>query len=356
MQSKMKRIAKWGALLLACGLSISGESKELTKVTVMQPITAYDVRYAPWAVAKTNGYFADEGLDIDMPLMKGSMIVIQQLVNGAGRYGVLPPDGVILADSKGADLKFYYSFITKNPFPLAVTENSPVKTLQDLKGKKIGVYGMSAVQFYTTQAILKSVGYVKDKDYTLIDVGSGASAMVALQRGDVDALAEDVLIYAGFENRGAKFRFLNSPQIDKVFSWGLVTTAENLKSNPEQAIAIARALSKGRVACAANPRRCIEDYFKVYPNAKPTGIDSETAIKEQEAILMVYLAYGPKPSDGKWGSYSEDAWHAAMDYMVGAGLIAAPVPLNKMYTTELLPAINQFDEASIAKYAAIPHK
>lgn len=351
MQKKLKNIALFGALLLL-GFSLDAHAKDLTKVTVMQPITSYDVRYAPWAVAKVNGYFADEGLDVDMPLTKGSMIVIQQLVNGSGHYGVLPPDGVVIANAKGANLKFFYSFITKNPFPLAVRENSPIKTLQDLKGKKIGVYGMSAVQFYTTQAIMKSVGFLKDKDYTLIDVGSGASAMVALQRGDVDALAEDVLIYAGFENHGAKFRFLSSPQIDKVFSWGLVTTADNLAKNPEQATAIARALSKGRVACAANTRLCIEDYFKVYPNAKPTGIDTETATKQQEAVLKVYLAYGPKPADGQWGSYTKDAWDAVMQYIVGAGMITAPVDLSKMYTGSLLPGINKFDEASIAKSAA----
>src|SRR6218665_1129962 len=219
------------AALLAPALS---GAKDLAKVTVMQPIPAYDVRYAPWAVAKAKGFLADEGLDVDLPLAKGSVLVIQQMVNGGAVYAQLPPDGVIIANSKGAALKFYYSFITKNPFPLAVADNSPVRTLDDLRGKKIGVYSLSAVQFYTTQAIMKSRGMDKDRDYRMIDVGSGAAALAALQRGDVDALAQDVLIYAGFNNRGARFRYLSSPQIDKVFSWGLVSTEDNLKKNPGQ--------------------------------------------------------------------------------------------------------------------------
>ncbi len=333
--------------VLSASIAFSADTKPLTKVTVMQPIASYDVRYAPWAIAKRNGYLAEEGLDVDMPLAKGSMIVIQQLVNGANSYAQLPPDGVIIANSKGADLTFFYSFITKNPFPLAVLENSPIHQLEDLKGKKIGVFSLSAVQFYTTQAILKSKNMVMGKDYKLIDVGSGPAALAALQRGDVDALAEDVLIYAGFNNRGAKFRFMSSPQIDQVFSWGLMTTAQNLKAHPEQAAALGRALSKGRIACMANTRQCIEAYFEVYPNAKPTGLDTETAITEQERILKVFLAYGPKPADGKWGSYAPGAWDAAMQYMVSAGLITQPVDIHRMYTSELLPQINHFDEHAV---------
>jgi NitT/TauT family transport system substrate-binding protein len=347
MKQAAKRLVGVVAVITALGGMSSVSAKELTKVTVMQPIASYDVRYAPWAVAKENGYLAEEGLDVEMPLSKGSVVVIQQMVNGSAVYAQLPPDGVIIANSKGASLKFFYSFITKNPFPLAVLESSSIKNLDDLRGKKIGVFSLSAVQFYTTQAIMKSKGMVKDKDYQLIDVGSGASALAALQRGDVDALAQDVLIYAGFNNRGAKFRYMSSPQIESVFAWGLVSTEDNLKKNPEQAAALARALTKGRIACAANTKKCIEDYFKVYPNAKPAGIPTDTAIAEQERILKIYLSYGQKPASGQWGSYSTESWNAAMQYMVDSELIASPVALSRMYTSDLLPKINQFDEAAI---------
>lgn len=338
------------ASLAACLASPAlAASPPLTKVTVMQPIASYDVRYAPWAIAKTNGYLAEEGLELDMPLSKGSMVVIQQMINGGAVYAQLPPDGVIIANAKGAQLQFFYSFITKNPFPLAVPADSAIQSLDDLRGKKIGVFSLSAVQFYTTQAIMQSRGMAKDKDYQLIDVGSGPSALAALQRGDVDALAHDVLIYAGFGNRGAQFRYLSSPQIDKVFSWGLLSTADNLAKNPGQAAALARALTKGRIACAADTRQCIEAYFEVYPNARPAGIPLETAIAEQERVLAVFLAHGPQPASGQWGDYEPGAWEAAMDYMMGANLIDAPVPLERMFTSALLPRINDFDQDELAQ-------
>lgn len=349
MNKTAKRCFSWIAVAAALGSASGLHAQELTKVTVMQPIASYDVRYAPWAIAQANGYLAQEGLELNMPLAKGSMVVIQQLINGGGVYAQLPPDGVIIANAKGADLKFFYSFITKNPFPLAVLDDSPIKTLEDLRGKKIGVFSLSAVQFYTTQAIMKSAGMVKDKDYQLIDVGSGASALASLQRGDVDALAQDVLIYAGFNNRGATFRYLSSEQISKVFAWGLVSTDANLQKNPAQATALARALTKGRIACAADTRKCIEAYFREYPNAKPPGLNTEKAIEEQERILKVFLSYGPKPENGQWGSYTPESWKAAMQYMVDAGLIAEPVPDDRMYTSALLPQINDFDEAALDK-------
>ena len=344
MKSKLRNLLI-AAALANCGTAVA-QAEALTKVTVMQPIASYDVRYAPWAMAQQKGYFAQEGLDVDLPLTKGSLIVIQQLINGSAVYGVLPPDAVTIANSKGANLKFFYSFTTKNPFPLAVLDNSPVKSLDDLRGKKIGLFSMSAVQFYITQAIMKSRGMDKDKDYTLIDVGSGPAALAALQRGDVDALAEDIIIYGGFANRGAKFRFLTSPQMEKVFAWGLLSTEENLKKNPQQAVAIARGLTKGRIACAADTRKCVEAYFTQYPNAKPQGLDTEKAATEQEAILKNFLAYSAKP-DGEWGSYPAGAWDAVMDYLTGASLIPAPIDQAKMVTSDLLKDINKFDPASI---------
>lgn len=345
MKSKLRNLVI-AAALAACGTAGTAQAEGLTKVTVMQPIASYDVRYAPWAIAQQKGYFAQEGLDVDLPLTKGSLIVIQQLINGSAVYGVLPPDAVTIANSKGANLKFFYSFTTKNPFPLAVLDSSKVKSLDDLRGKKIGVFSLSAVQFYITQAIMKSRGMDKDKDYTLIDVGSGPAALAALQRGDVDALAEDIIIYGGFSNRGAKFRYLTSPQVEKVFAWGLLSTEENLKKNPQQAVAIARGLTKGRIACAADTRKCIEAYFAQYPNAKPQGSDPETAIKEQEVILKNFLAYSGKP-DGEWGSYPPGAWDAVMDYLTSSSLIPAPVDQARMVTSDLLKDINKFDAASI---------
>lgn len=344
MKSKLRNLAV-AAALVACGTT-AAQAEALTKVTVMQPIASYDVRYAPWAIAKQNGYFAQEGLDVDLPLTKGSLIVIQQLINGNAVYGVLPPDAVTIANSKGASLKFFYSFTTKNPFPLAVLDDSKVKSLDDLRGKKIGVFSLSAVQFYITQAIMKSRGMDKDKDYSLIDVGSGPAALAALQRGDVDALAEDIIIYGGFTNRGAKFRYLTSPQVEKVFAWGLLSTEDNLKKNPQQAVAIARGLTKGRIACAADTRKCIEAYFKEYPNAKPQGMDSDTAIKEQEVVLKQFLAYSAKP-DGEWGSYPAGAWDAVMDYLTSSSLIPAAVDQSKMVTPDLLKDINKFDASAI---------
>lgn len=339
------RTAVAAVLLAALGMA-TAQAETLTKVSVFQPIPSYDVRYAPWAVATQNGYFAQEGLEVDLPLTKGSIVVIQQLINGSAVYGMLPPDAVVIANSKGANLKFFYSFTTQNPFPLAVLDKSPVKSLDDLRGKKIGVFSLAAVQFYISQAIMKSRGMDKDKDYSLIDVGSGPAALAALQRGDVDALVEDVLVYSGYANRGAKLRYMTTPQVEKVFAWGLLSTEENLKANPQQAVAIARGLTKGRIACAGDTRKCIEAYFARYPNAKPQGIDTETAIKEQEGILKQFLAYSPKP-EGDWGNYPPGAWDAVMSYLVGASLIPAPVDQAKMVTLDLLKDINTFDAAPL---------
>lgn len=348
MQKSLSRLV--AATVLAAS-PLAAVAQDLTEITVLQPITVPDIRYAPWAVAMEQGWLEDEGLKVNMPVAKGSIVAIQQLQAGNAEFAQLPPDGVTIANSKGANLEFFYSIVTRNPFPVAVQKGGDIKSLADLKDKNIGLLSLSAVQFYTTQPIMRSVGYEMNTDYTYVDVGAGMSALKALQDGNVAALAQDVLIYAGMENRGAEFDLLTTPEMDRMFAWGLVGDADYIAEHPDVATGLARALTKGRIFCTYNKEECVRAYFRMHPSAMTTGIDEETAVAEQIRVLDVFNAYSPKPETGNWGDYDPAAWEIVMDYLQNGGLIDAPVDIDRMYTSDLVAAINDFDEAEVRERA-----
>lgn len=336
---------KLTALALAASsavmLSFTAQAqKPLKTVTLLQPVPQIDIRNAPWAAAEDKGWLAEEGLKVELQPAKGASVVIQQVLNGSAQYGMPPPENVIIAFQKGAPLKFFFAFTSRSPFPLAVMADSPYKTPADFKDKNIGVHSMTAVQFYTTQAILGSAGLKLDTDFKLVDVGAGPAALKALESGQIAALSTNVLNYAGFENRGAKFRYINTPQIEPIFGWSLITSASYLAANKQEAIGMARAFNRGQLFCRENPVDCVKAYFKKFPEVVPPGMAEEKAISDQVRVLKVFLDYAPKAEGKPWGYYDPVAWKSVVDYMVATGQLQTPVDPTNLYTNDLLTEIN----------------
>lgn len=339
------------ALIGTLAGTTNAQDKPLKKVTVLQPVSAPDIRFAPWAAAIENGWFAEEGLAPEVQTARGSIAVVQQLVGGNVPYGLPAPESAAVARAKGAPLVHFYSITSRNPFPLAVLEDGPIKQLSDLKDKQIGVFSLTATQFYTTQAILDWEKYKLDRDYRLLDVGIGAGALQALQSGTVAALSINAFTYANFENRGVKLRYLTSPAVEDILAWGLLTTEDYLKNNREEAAGLARALTKGRIFCIENNDECVRLYFKHFPTARTAGVSDEQALKDQLSVLKVFHDYSPKPASGKWGEYTEEQWKGIVGYMTETGQIDTPVDPKSLYTNELVDDINAFDP-SVAVEAA----
>ncbi len=341
----MKRTTIAALLALTSALSANAvaQNKPLKKVTVLQPVSAPDVRFAPWAAAIEHGWFAEEGLAPEVLTAKGSIAVVQQVVSGNVQYGLPAPESAAVARAKGAPLVHFYSITSRNPFPLAVLKEGPIKKLSDLKGKQIGVFSLTPTQFYTTQAILDSENFKINRDYTLLDVGIGAGALRALENGTVAALSINALSYAGFENRGAKLNYLTSPEVEDILAWGILTTESYLKENRQEAVGLARALTKGRIFCEQNTEACIRLYFKHYPTARTAGIPEAQAIAENQRVLKVFHDYSPKPASGKWGEYTKESWEGIIRYMTNTNQINTPVDPASLYTNDLVKDINHFD-------------
>ena len=85
------------------------------------------------------GYFKEEGLEVEVNPMAGAAAAMQLVVSGRADFAIGNPSGAMIAIQKGADVRFYYTSIRGDIFGVALPAESGMKTLQDLKGKTIGV-------------------------------------------------------------------------------------------------------------------------------------------------------------------------------------------------------------------------
>jgi len=128
------------------------------------------------------GFFAAEGLDVELIEMKDQ---VSGLTSGDLDFADMPTTNAIIGAGRGAPLKMIASmYRTKGPFYLIA--KSDIKSIADLKGKKIGIslFG-SGLEVYA-RMILEKNG-INPEDVTFIANGSHSQAYASLQAGQVDA-------------------------------------------------------------------------------------------------------------------------------------------------------------------------
>ena len=170
--------------LLVCSLFLTGSSalaQELVKVPVQIP--AITPAVSPFALARDRGYYRQEGLDVQLVLIP-SALGMQALLAGnikfstAGGAGMLP----IL---RGAPVKFAFTTFSRPMFWLYAKPE--IRSVEMLKGKKVGVSGLGSGPDSLLREILKKHGLEGGRDVIILLVGSGTGRFFALQAGSVDA-------------------------------------------------------------------------------------------------------------------------------------------------------------------------
>ena len=126
--------------------------------------------YAPLYVADAKGYFAEEGIDIElMPVQGGSDNVVQL---GAGNFDVAGGGisaGMWNAADRGIEFEIALPLHAERPpltTPLVVSktrfDNGEITSVADLAGKKVAVNATGAATEYWLQKALEQGGLSLD--------------------------------------------------------------------------------------------------------------------------------------------------------------------------------------------------
>src|SRR5271154_894455 len=135
----------------------------------------------PYAVAMAKGFFKDEGADVSGVLSSaGGGTTGRNLMTGHLAYGEIDLAGTIAAIQQGADLKIISdNVLTVAEFVWAVKQDSPMKTLKNLAGKKIGYTNPRSTSQALDILLLEAAG-LKPEDAELVKTGGFCEAVVGL--------------------------------------------------------------------------------------------------------------------------------------------------------------------------------
>lgn len=147
--------------------------------------------YDPVYVAKEKGFFEEEGLKVEIvDTVAGGATAVQMVSSGDVQGALLSTMALINARSSGlpvvgvADIQSAFENSPLEEF--YVRKDSGIKSIEDLKGKKIAINLVKSSFHYTWLMALENAG-MKESDVTFVNL-SFDQQQAALERGDVDAI------------------------------------------------------------------------------------------------------------------------------------------------------------------------
>lgn len=141
----------------------------------------------PYAIAMEKGFFKQQGADVSGILSSnGGGTSIRNLLGGNLDYGEVDLAGTVAAIEQGNDLHIISdNVLTVGEFVWAVKPDSPIKSLKDFRGHKIGYTNPRSTSQALNILLVQTIGLTQ-ADVDPIKVGGFGEQVVALNLGAID--------------------------------------------------------------------------------------------------------------------------------------------------------------------------
>jgi NitT/TauT family transport system substrate-binding protein len=194
-----------GAAALTAGLNPNAFAQtkpEKTKITLGvggKPL----LYYLPLTIAERKGFFKEEGLEVEINDFGGGAKSLQALIGGSVDVVTGAYEHTIRMQAKGQDVRAIAELGRFPAIVIAVRKDkaSQIRSAADFKGIKIGVTAPGSSTALTAQYAMVKAG-LKPSDAAIIGVGSGASGVAAMQKGEIDVISHLDPVIAKLESDG----------------------------------------------------------------------------------------------------------------------------------------------------------
>jgi NitT/TauT family transport system substrate-binding protein len=283
----------------------------------------------PFGVAMAKGYFKDEGLDITGLISSagGGTTLRNMLAGGGVPYGEVNPGVVVSAVLAGADLKIVSdNVLTVAEFVWAVKSDSPIKTIKDIKGRKIGYTNPRSTSQALANMLVQSAGF-KPEDVELVKTGGFGEGIAALDAGLVDMTPITEPLWSKVRNKYRAVVVASDvlPPLDNVVG---VATEEMMAKRGDFIRAVIRA------------RRKAVQFMKEHPDeagdivAKQYNLEPEVARSAVRNLVNSTTRGVPYWGDGQ---IHLDGLKRMIEAQRSVGAITGEVDYNKLVDTRFLP-------------------
>lgn len=332
------------AITLSTAMAISavpGAVIAETTVNMINPLPRSTVFY-PLVVGEALGYFAAEGIVVNLLPSDTSIPYVAFVQNGQADLSMLDPNETINAINAGANINTVYEVMQNAPEGIAVLSGGKYTSISDLVGTTVGLVSDRDRAFL--QAAMDVSGKSINDVQTVVLGESGPTLAAAIRDGKVSAISGSVFDWAGLQAAGIKLDLITP---DELLASPANTFAINASKIEEKRAAMEgflRAWSMGMYASKVNPA-AVELMLR---KAVPEEWEDEAA---GTSLLAGVLPMNISTTE-RLGDVQASVWTDVQPRMLSSGAIEKEVDVTTFLNDTYIAAANDFDRAAVEADAA----
>ena len=240
--------------------AVSPLSAQLRKVRFS--VSAASIAEVPFRIANIKGFYRDEGLDVEVILIRGA-VGMQALLGGSVDY-TSASGSTIAAAVRGIPVKLVFIASAKPQFDLI--SQPQIRSIADLKGKHLGISSRGGAVDLLTQLIVQKNGLVPNKDVVSLVVGGQEDTVLALRTGRIAAALLTPPRPLILQREGFNRLAYSGDYMPSYPSGGIGVTDEKIKTSPNDVLAFVKGSVRGLQFARQNRAETIKilsDYFNI---------------------------------------------------------------------------------------------
>jgi len=260
------------------------------------------------------GYFKEAGLNLNIVAGGPNIDGVASVASGRANLGSISSSpSLMLARSAGIPIKCIAAGYQQHPFTYFSLTDNPVKSPQDLIGKKVATQGTARILL---RALLAKNNIAEDD----VEVSVMGGDMAPLMTGQVD-------VVTGWKTNINALSILGEKRVDlslwdagiQLYANPFYVTDDTLANNRDKVIDIINVIAKGWGWVYENPEKACEYLVERYPN-----LVLEDELKAVELINA--YSFNENTAKNGWGTMSVENWEAQIGAYDSLGQFEGKTP------------------------------
>lgn len=336
---KMFKTLTVSALLAATALPVAAQ--EMTTVNMINPLPR-STNFFPLVVGEALGYFAEEGIEVNLLPSDTSIPYVAFVQNGQADLAMLDPVETINARLAGANIATVYEVMQNAPEAIGVLDSSAYDSVDDLVGTTVGLVSDRDRSFL--QAAMNAVGKSIDDVQTVVLGESGPTLAAAIRDGQVSAISGAAPDWISLNANGINVRLITPEELLASPANTFAASVDALEEKRPAMEGFLRAWSKGMYVASVNP----EMVAQALRLAVPEEWENEAA-----GQLFLDMSIGMNVSTTeRLGDLQADVWTELQPRLVSSGAVPEEVDVTTFLNDTYIAAANDFDRAEVEAEAA----
>lgn len=333
----MTLLTRRGLAVLGTGLLAAPHPARAATAASLRLDWALSGYQVPFYWAKEKGYYAEEGIDLDIRDGAGSAKSVSLITAKEDTFGMA--DSLVTANSiaRGMKVRSIYGVVQNGGAAIVSWAAKPMKTPQDMVGRSLA----AAADQKSTLDLLLAVNGIPANAVTLRIVSVAARNTVFYQN-QVEGIVSTVvgspmdMIVAAQEGKGPPIHIMPFADFGvQSLSQGLLAHDDTIAQNPDLVRRFLRASTRGVRDCMAEAN---------YDAATDAAMKlSRANANRRESVKLQWAATVPRlftpATVGKpLGWTAEVDWQNCVELLMKTAAITQPVAPGTLYTNDFVPA------------------